>query len=117
MHDRLLAPVYPFAFLVLAFTFLGAPSTTRQSRVWSIVTLTVGVVMLRLMGFVSSIGGQSVPAIIALQYALVGATIGICFYAISRGTIIEPPAALTTRVNDAIEYFKRRAVAITGAAR
>jgi lipopolysaccharide export system permease protein len=117
MHDRLLAPVYPFAFLVLAFTFLGAPSTTRQSRVWSIVTLTVGVVSLRLMGFVSSIGGQSVPAIIALQYLLVGSTIGICLYAISRGSIIEPPAALTSRVNEAIEYFKRRAMAMTGAAR
>ena len=46
LHDRLLAPIYPFAFLVLAYAFLGAPSTTRQSRIWSIVAVTVGVVTL-----------------------------------------------------------------------
>ena len=62
LHDRILGPIYPFAFLVLAYTFLGAPSTTRQSRIWSIVTLTAAVVSLRLMGFVSSIVGQAVPA-------------------------------------------------------
>jgi lipopolysaccharide export system permease protein len=117
LHDRLLGPVYPFAFLVLAYTFLGAPSTTRQSRIWSIVTLTAGVVALRLMGFVSSIVGQSLPFLIALQYLLLAATIGLCLFAISRGTIIEPPAGLTNRVNALIEYLKSRALAMTGMAR
>jgi len=32
LHDRFLAPVYPFAFAVLTFAFLGTPRTTRQSR-------------------------------------------------------------------------------------
>ena len=32
LHDRLLAPLYPFAFVLIAFAFLGAPRTTRQSR-------------------------------------------------------------------------------------
>ena len=68
LHDRILGPIYPFAFLVLAYAFLGAPSTTRQSRIWSIVTLTVGVVVLRLMGFVTSIVGVTVPLLIVLQY-------------------------------------------------
>ena len=31
--------------------------------------------------------------------------------------IIEPPAVLTNRVNTLIEYFKRRALALTGPAR
>ena len=116
LHDRILGPIYPFAFLVLAYAFLGAPSTTRQSRIWSIVTLTIGVVSLRLMGFVSSIVGQSVPALIAFQYLLVASAIGMGLYAISRGMIIEPPAALTGRVNALIEYFKRRTAAAMGAA-
>ena len=30
------APLYPFAFVLIAFAFLGAPRTTRQSRAWSI---------------------------------------------------------------------------------
>ena len=36
LHDSLLAPIYPFAFAVLTFAFLGAPRTTRQSRNFSI---------------------------------------------------------------------------------
>src|SRR5262245_58021474 len=32
LHDRFLAPIYPFAFAALTFAFLGAPRTTRQSR-------------------------------------------------------------------------------------
>ena len=115
LHDRILGPIYPFAFLVLAYTVLGAPSTTRQSRVWSILALTGCVVSLRLMGFIASIVGQGVPVLLAFQYLMVTATIGLCLFAISRGVIIEPPAALTTRVNALIEYFKRRAVAMTGA--
>src|SRR3954469_675917 len=31
MHDRFMAPIYPFAFAALTFAFLGAPRTTRQS--------------------------------------------------------------------------------------
>jgi lipopolysaccharide export system permease protein len=116
LHDRILGPIYPFAFLVLAYAFLGAPSTTRQSRIWSIVALTIGVVSLRLMGFISSIIGQSVPALIAFQYLLVASTIGAGLYVISRGMIIEPPAALTNRVNALIEYFKRRTATALGAA-
>lgn len=117
LHDRILSPLYPFAFLVLAFAFLGAPSTTRQSRIWSIVALTVSVVALRLMGFVTSIIGVTVPVFIILQYILLLTTIGVGLHFISRGTIIEPPAALANRVNAAIEMFRRRASTMLGAAR
>jgi lipopolysaccharide export system permease protein len=117
LHDRILGPIYPFAFLVLAYAFLGAPSTTRQSRIWSIVTLTIGVVTLRMMGFISSIVGVSVPLLILFQYFMIATTIGLGLFAISRGMIIEPPVALSNRVNSLVEYFKRRALAMTGAAR
>jgi lipopolysaccharide export system permease protein len=116
LHDRILGPIYPFAFLVLAFMFLGAPSTTRQSRIWSILALVGCVVTLRLMGFVSSIVGQGKPILIAMQYLMVAGTIGGCLYAISRAIIIEPPAALADRVNELIEYVKRRAGMAGGAA-
>src|SRR5579859_5790862 len=36
LHDRFMAPIYPFAFAALTFAFLGAPRTTRQSRNFSI---------------------------------------------------------------------------------
>ncbi|MFL5005610.1 MAG: LPS export ABC transporter permease LptF, partial [Microvirga sp.] len=36
LHDRLMSPIYPFAFAILTFAFLGTPRTTRQSRNFSI---------------------------------------------------------------------------------
>jgi lipopolysaccharide export system permease protein len=32
LHDRLIAPFYPIAFVTIAFAWLGAPSTTRQGH-------------------------------------------------------------------------------------
>ena len=32
LHDRFATPLYPLAFVILAYTFLGPPQTTRQSR-------------------------------------------------------------------------------------
>jgi lipopolysaccharide export system permease protein len=70
------------------------------------------VVALRLMGFVTSIVGVTVPFFIILQYALLAATIGLGLFAISRGMIIEPPAFLTNSINTLIEYFRRRVSAM-----
>jgi MFS superfamily sulfate permease-like transporter len=69
------------------------------------------------MGFVTSIIGVTVPAIIILQYVLLTATIVACMFAISRGVIIEPPAALISRFTALVAQLKRRiAPATTGAA-
>lgn len=108
LHERLLGPIYPIAFLVLAYAFLGAPSTTRQSRIWSLVALTSGVVVLRLLGFVASIAGINLPILIALQYVVLFGTIGVGLYAISRGMGIEPPLFLVNHVNAVVEFFKRQ---------
>jgi len=32
LHDRFMSPIYPFAFAVLTFAFLGTPRTTRPAR-------------------------------------------------------------------------------------
>ena len=47
LHDRLIAPLYPLAFVVIAFAYLGAPRTTRQSRTLSMVGAIGGVALLR----------------------------------------------------------------------
>jgi lipopolysaccharide export system permease protein len=51
LHDRLMAPFYPLAFTVIAFAYLGAPRTSRQSRTLSMVGAIGGVATLRLLGF------------------------------------------------------------------
>ena len=107
-HDRILGPLYPFAFMVIAYTFLGAPRTTRQSRSWSMLAVIGNVALIRLIGFVSTVVGVNYPPALALQYiAIIGAT-GAGAYAISRGIIIEPPAFLTDTVTSAFERLVQR---------
>src|SRR6202008_756876 len=55
LHDRFMAPIYPFAFAALTFAFLGAPRTTRQSRNFSIGAAILSVFGLRIAGFACSV--------------------------------------------------------------
>jgi lipopolysaccharide export system permease protein len=111
LHDRIMAPVYPFAFVVIAYVFLGAPRTTRQSRTWSLMGAIGGVTLLRLIGFVCTVVGVQVPAILSLEYIAIVAVIALGCLAISRGVILEPPAFLVNLVNAVVERFARRAIA------
>jgi lipopolysaccharide export system permease protein len=95
LSDRLMAPLYPIAFVVIAYAYLGAPRTTRQSRTLSMVGAVGGVALLRFIGFVSTVIGASVPWMLALQYVAVAAAIGGGLYVIRRGLILEPPAFIT----------------------
>jgi lipopolysaccharide export system permease protein len=117
LHDRLLAPIYPFAFVLIAFAFLGAPRTTRQSPAWSIAAVIFAVSTLRLIGFASTVFTLKYPFAVLIQYFAVGGTIAACLYSISRGLIIEPPTFLTTAVGRTHEWVTQRVSAIAGAAR
>jgi lipopolysaccharide export system permease protein len=106
LHDRLTAPLYPFAVVVIAYAYLGAPRTTRQSRTLSMLGAIGGFGLLRLIGFSSTVFGVSVPWMLTLQYLALAVAFGLGFYVIRRGLILEPPAfindwlaALTERVS------------------
>jgi lipopolysaccharide export system permease protein len=105
LHDRLIAPLYPLAFMVIAFAYLGAPRTTRQSRTLSMIGAVGGVALLRLIGFVSTVFGATVPWMLLPQYLAVVAAFTFGLFVIRRGVILEPPAfvmnwiaALTERI-------------------
>jgi lipopolysaccharide export system permease protein len=108
MYDRLLAPFYPFAFVVIAFAYLGLPSTTRQSRTTSLVGAIGGMTLVRLIGFVSSVMGVHMPSFLFVQYAAVTAAIGGGLYVIHRGIIIEPPQFLINGIALVTERLTRR---------
>jgi lipopolysaccharide export system permease protein len=95
LYDRLMTPFYPIAFVVIAYAYLGAPRTTRQSRTLSMVGAVGGVALLRFIGFVSTVIGATVPWMLALQYLAVATAIGGGLYVIRRGLILEPPAFIT----------------------
>jgi lipopolysaccharide export system permease protein len=108
MHERFVAPIYPFAFLVLAFAILGPPRTSRQSRGVSIVTTIAAVSGLRLLGFACHVFAiQSASSIYILYTSLALAFAG-GLYAISRGEPIEPPAAVTDALTILVERIQQR---------
>jgi len=115
LHDRLLAPVYPIAFVLIAFAFLGAPRTTRQSPAWSMTAVILAVAGLRLIGFASTVFTLKIPAAAAVQYVAIALASGASLYAISRGLIIEPPAFLTRGVDAVRTFIERRAGAFARA--
>jgi lipopolysaccharide export system permease protein len=105
LHDRLMAPLYPMAFVVIAFAYLGAPRTTRQSRTLSMVGAIAIVGLLRLIGFASTVLGTTMPAVLLIQYLAMAAAVAGGLFVIRTGVIIEPPAfvmnwiaALTERI-------------------
>jgi lipopolysaccharide export system permease protein len=98
LHDRLAAPLYPLAFAVLAYAFLGTPATTRQSRTFALVLTIVAVAALRFVGFGSTIFAAQRPMAVAFLYVslVVGFVIGLV--TIWRGVSIEPPVAMTNLI-------------------
>ncbi len=105
LHDRMIAPIYPIAFAVIAFAYLGAPRTNRQSRTISMLGAVGGVALLRLAGFVSTVFGATVPWMLALQYVALVLAFSGGLFVIHRGLILELPAfidnwlaAITERV-------------------
>jgi lipopolysaccharide export system permease protein len=108
LHDRLLAPVYPFAFVLIAFAFLGPPRTTRQSAAWSITSVILAATTLRLIGFACTVFALKYPIAVVVQYLAVAGAIAASLFAASRGLTIEPPVFMTRAVEAASDWFERR---------
>jgi lipopolysaccharide export system permease protein len=94
LHDRFMAPVYPFAFAALTFAFLGSPRTTRQSRNFSIGGSIFAVFGLRMAGFACSVMTVKMPAAALAQYLMLFGGIALGLWMILGGIVVEPPAAL-----------------------
>jgi lipopolysaccharide export system permease protein len=108
LHDRLMAPFYPIAFTVIAFAYLGAPRTTRQSRTMSMFGAIGGVATLRLIGFASSVFGATVPWMLSLQYIATAFALVSGIWVIRRGVILEPPAFIANTIVALTARFTQR---------
>ncbi|MBR0870930.1 LPS export ABC transporter permease LptF [Bradyrhizobium tropiciagri] len=115
LHDRFMAPLYPFAFAALTFAFLGAPRTTRQSRNFSIGGSVFAVFGLRMVGFACSVVTVKNPMAAVVQYLMLFGGIGVGIWMIVGGVVVEPPAALLEQINRNNEriarFFRRPATA------
>jgi lipopolysaccharide export system permease protein len=108
LHDRLMGPLYPLAFMVIAFAYLGAPRTTRQSRTLSMVGAIAVVGLLRLIGFASTVFGTTMPIFLLLQYVAMAAAVIGGLVIIRTGVIIEPPAFLMKWIAALTERISQR---------
>jgi lipopolysaccharide export system permease protein len=108
LHDRLAAPLYPLIFTLVAYAYLGAPRTTRQSRNLSLLGTISVVALLRFVGFASTVISVNAPLIIVLNYFVLAMAAGLSIWAIGRGIIIEPPAFITNAFTALQERFAPR---------
>jgi lipopolysaccharide export system permease protein len=115
LHDRFMAPLYPFAFAALTFAFLGAPRTTRQSRNFSIGSSILAVFALRMAGFACSVMAVKSPLAPVVQYLLLLIAIAASLWIIVGGIVLEPPAALIEAIDRSnarlLRLFRRPAAA------
>jgi lipopolysaccharide export system permease protein len=107
LNDRLATPLYPLAFIIIAYAFLGPPQTTRQSRALAGLGMMGAVALLRLLGFVSIIIGVRVPAILAVQYVVLFGAMVAGLLQISRGRAVEPAAAISRLATAVTERVSR----------
>jgi len=99
LHDRFMAPIYPFAFAALTFAFLGAPRTTRQSRNFSMGSSILAMFGVRMAGYACSVMAVKSPLAPLIQYLMLFAVIGISVWIILGGVVVEPPARLMEAIN------------------
>jgi lipopolysaccharide export system permease protein len=95
LHDRLLAGIYPFVFVILAFAFLGPPRTTRQGRNFAITSLVLIVLIVRIGGYACSTIAVTRPDAIIVQYLMLLTIGALSIWMIVKGVVVEPPANVT----------------------
>jgi lipopolysaccharide export system permease protein len=115
LHDRFMAPLYPFAFAALTFAFLGAPRTTRQSRNFSVGSSILAVFALRMAGFACSVMAVKSPLAPVVQYLMLLIAIAASLWIIVGGIVLEPPASLIEAIDRSnarlLRLFRRPAAA------
>ena len=92
----------------IAFAYLGAPRTTRQSRTWSLASAVGAVAALRMIGFASMVFGIKYPVALTFQYVAVFSATALCLMAISQAVIIEPPAFMVRAVQAVTDRLARQ---------
>jgi lipopolysaccharide export system permease protein len=114
LHNRITAPLYPLAFLIITYAYLGAPRTTRQSRAMSFVSAALAVSVLRAIGFVGTIMGAHRPITLLIPYLGIAVAFVLGIWAILRGLVIEPPAFISNGIAALADSLSRRTAAASG---
>jgi hypothetical protein len=80
----------------------------------SLIGAIAVVAVIRALGFVGTISGANSSLALIVPYLGLAAAFILGGWAMTRGVVIEPPAALTNLVNAMIEGVRRRTAAAAG---
>jgi lipopolysaccharide export system permease protein len=116
LHDRITAPLYPLAFVIMTYAYLGSPRTTRQSRMMSLIGAAAAAGTLRGLGFLGMITGANTPMALMLPYVALLATFVLGYFAITRAIVIEPPAFIANAIAATVERLVQRTTGLLGQA-
>jgi len=111
LHDRLSQPLYPVAFALLVFLFLGEPRTSRQGRSMAILGAITAVVAVRLLGFAAGTLAVRFPVAAIGVYGVPLAAIAACLSILlsdRRVALPGPLARIVDAVGDAVDAVARR---------
>jgi lipopolysaccharide export system permease protein len=101
LNERLVNPLYPLAFMIVAFAIMGRPRTSRQRRVTAIIAAAAIVFAIRLTGFgaINLVArfAWAVPLVYAVPLAASAAGLVVIFRGGGRGRrrAAAPSAALS----------------------
>ena len=70
LHNRLSSPLYPFAFMLIAFAALGQARTTRQGRGAAIQSAVILVSLVRIAGYAAWSASVRTKLAVPIMYAL-----------------------------------------------
>jgi lipopolysaccharide export system permease protein len=113
LHDRLSQPLYPVAFALIVFLFLGEPRTSRQGRSMAILGAIVAVTAVRLTGFGAGTLAVRFPAAVAAVYAVPLIVIAGSLAMIlsdRRMSLPAPLARLADAAGEAADALARRVI-------
>jgi len=103
LHDRFTQPLYPVAFALVVFLFLGEPRTNRQGRALAILGAVVAVTVLRLAGFGAATLAIRFPAAVAAMYLVPLVAIAGTLVAILSGRRLSLPTPLARFIDGIAE--------------
>jgi lipopolysaccharide export system permease protein len=110
LNDRLLAPLFPIAFAILGFAYLGSPRTTRQSRALAMAGLIAAASLVRVLCFAGIVASMQTPIALVIPYLTIGLATVFGVIVIARGNVISLPQVAEDWVAAVVQRFSRRFV-------
>lgn len=117
LNDRLSQPLYPLAFALVVFVFLGEPRTTRQGRSFAVLGAIVVVGLVRLAGFGATTLAIRSPVGVFFMYGVPLGTSALALALLLSDAQLQLPAPIARGCDRIAATFGRIAERLVGSPR